>query len=59
MSQNCEAVPLGVTETRIGNTTYVVSSFWRSGCKEDAVSKMKRILENEIRVQKDKTVSVQ
>lgn len=59
MLQNSDYVPLRTTETRIGSTTYVVTSYCRTDSKENAAAKMKRIIENEIQVKKGTSISMQ
>jgi len=43
------AAPQMVREYKIGNTTYVVKSHSRPDATEDAVSKVKRLIRNDLR----------
>ena len=43
------ATPQMVREYKIGNTTYVVKSHSRPDATEDAVSKVKRLIRNDLR----------
>lgn len=38
-----------ITETKINGITFVVVSKFKEGCTETAASKMKKVLENELR----------
>jgi len=39
-----------VTKTKIGSTTYIVSSTFKADNKDTAVTKMARVIENEMRL---------
>ena len=41
--------PAMITETKINGVTYIVHSSFKEGCTETAVSKMAKILKNELR----------
>lgn len=41
--------PAMITETKINGVTYTVRSSFKEGCTETAVSKMAKVLKNELR----------
>lgn len=49
MQNEKKAAPQMVREYKIGNTTYVVKSHSRPDATEDAVSKVKRLIRNDLR----------
>lgn len=49
MQNEQKPVPDMVREYKIGNTTYVVKSHSRPDAVEDAVSKIKRLIRNDLR----------
>lgn len=49
MQNEQKLVPNMVREYKIGNTTYVVKSHSRPDAVEDAVSKIKRLIRNDLR----------
>lgn len=49
MQNEQKPVPDMVREYKIGNTTYVVKSHSRPDAAEDAVSKIKRLIRNDLR----------
>lgn len=49
MQNEVRTAPQMVREYKIGNTTYVVKSHSRPDATEDAVSKVKRLIRNDLR----------
>ena len=49
MQNEKSTAPSMVREYKIGNTTYVVKSHSRPDATEDAVSKVKRLIRNDLR----------
>ena len=49
MQNEKSTAPSMVREYKIGNTTYVVKSHSRPDATEDAVSKVRRLIRNDIR----------
>lgn len=44
--------PATITETKINGVTYIVHSSFKEGCTETAVSKMAKVLRNELHGEK-------
>ena len=44
--------PAMITKTKINGVTYIVHSSFKEGCTETAVSKMAKVLKNELRGEK-------
>ena len=44
--------PAMITKTKINGVTYIVYSSFKEGCTETAVSKMAKVLKNELRGEK-------
>ena len=44
-----------ITETKINGVTYTVRSSFKEGCTETAVSKMAKVLKNELRGDKKRS----
>ena len=44
--------PAMITETKINGVTYIVHSSFKEGCTETAVSKMAKVLKNELHGEK-------
>ena len=49
MQNEVRTAPQMMREYKIGNTTYVVKSHSRPDATEDAVSKVKRLIRNDLR----------
>lgn len=47
--------PAMITETKINGVTYTVRSSFKEGCTETAVSKMAKVLKNELRGDKKRS----